>query len=61
MLAKRYLNLTLGESVATTRPLNRGSKMSANVLLILLNDLGKRLFRNEFAKVINSILQEHEC
>ena len=48
---------------------NRGSYMSAHVLLNLLNELGKRdkmrglpsilyLFRNEFN---NSIIQEHEC
>ena len=48
---------------------NRGSYMSAHVLLNLLNKLGKRdqmrglpsilsLFRNEFN---NSIIQEHEC
>ena len=48
--------------------LYRGSYMSAHVLLILLNELGKRdkmrglpsilsLFRNEFN---NSIIQEHE-
>ena len=50
--------------------LNRGSYMSAHVLLNLLNELGKRdkmrglpsilaLFRNEFNK--KSIIQEHEC
>ena len=47
----------------------RGSYMSAHVLLILLNELGKRdkmrglpsilsLFGKEFNK---SIIQEHEC
>ena len=48
---------------------NRGSYMSAHVLLNLLNELGKEIkceacrafylfFRNEFN---NSIIQEHRC
>ena len=49
--------------------INRGSYISAHVLLNLLNELGKRdkmrglpsilsLYHNEFN---NSIMQEHEC
>ena len=34
--------------------INRGSYMSAHVLLNLLKELGKR-------DLINSIIQEHEC
>ena len=49
--------------------LNRGSYMSAHVLLNLLNELGKeikcetcRAFYLFFAtSLINSIIQEHEC
>ena len=52
-------------SCATTVLLNRGSNMSAHVLLNLLNELGKRdkmrglpsilsLFRNEFNKFNNT-------
>ena len=51
------------------RALNRGSYMSAHVLLNLLNELGKRdkirgllAFYLFFAmSLINSIIQEHEC
>ena len=37
---------------------NRGSYMSAHVLLNLLNELRKRDFATS---LINSIIQEHEC
>ena len=46
--------------------LNRGSYMSAHVLLNLLNELGKRDKLRAFyffsaTSLINSIKQEHEC
>ena len=50
--------------------LNRGSYMSAHVLLNLLNELGKKEIKCEACRafylffatsLINSIIQEHEC
>ena len=49
--------------------LYRGSYMSAHVLLILLNQLGKRdkmrgllsIHLFSATSLINSIIQEHEC
>ena len=45
---------------------NRGSYMSANVILSLLNEMRKREFSWAFylffaTNIINSIIQEHEC
>ena len=56
-------------TITGKRKMNRGSYMSAHVLLNLLNELGKRdkirgfpsilsIFGNEFNY---SIIQEHEC
>ena len=50
-------------------PLNRGSYMSAYVLLNLLNELGKRDKMRDLLSIlslfatslIKSIIQEHEC
>ena len=44
-----------------TCALNRGSYMSAHVLLNLLNELGKRDKMRGLPSLINSIIQEHEC
>ena len=41
--------------------INRGSYMSAHVLLNLLNELGKRNKMQGLPSLINSIIQEHEC
>ena len=62
------LNEMIQQKTESNLNINRGSYMSAHVLLNLLNELGKRdkmrglssilfLFRNE---LINSIIQEHE-
>ena len=43
--------------LARRKSVNRGSYMNAHVLLNLLNELGKR----DKMRLINSIIQEHEC
>ena len=67
ILVKTTLNvLNIRRSVGN---INRGSYMSAHVLLNLLNELGKRdkmrglpSILSLFAtSLINSIIQEHEC
>ena len=56
--SKRYTYVL--EMVAILKPrINRGSYMSAHILLNLLNELGKRdKMRGSFNK---SIITEHEC
>ena len=62
-------NLILSHAVASGSEINRGSYMSAHVLLNLSNELGKeikceacRAFYLFFAtSLINSIIQEYKC
>ena len=60
----------IGITIELLFEIHRGSYMSAHVLLILLNELGKRdrmrglpsILSLFFAtSLINSIIQEHEC
>ena len=74
-MLKKYLvyNFDCGRlsSIFFAHEINRGSYMSAHILLNLLNELGKRdkmrglpslaFYFYSPTRLINSIIQEHEC